>query len=186
MAAHARRYTTPFDDTGESLNTCSHPSVSCINPYELIRKYRCNSCGELTMCACEEDFARQYLPHQLSHGTELHTRKEIPVTHGFRNDVCNACRGLPEEAHPKAPLYGRTSKIVRYYWREIAVRAIPKFSKWAKTQGYSVWLKALVKHQDVYDTIEREVVEEIKELYQHCPNMPILRSHRKKFSPSMK
>jgi hypothetical protein len=131
------------------------------------------------MCACEEDFAGQYLPHQLSHGTELHTRKEVPVTHGFRNDVCNACRGLPEEAHPKAPLYGRTSKIVRYYWREIAVRAVPKFSKWAKTQGYSVWLKALVKHQDVYDTIEREVVEEIKELYPHSPKYAYLEESQK-------
>ncbi len=121
------------------------------------------------MCACEEDFARQYLPHQSSHGTELHTRKEIPVTLGFQKDVCNACRGLPEEAYPKAPLYGRTSKIVRYYWREIEFRAIPKFSKWAKTQGYSDWLEALVKHQNVYDSVEREAVEEIKELHEHSP-----------------
>jgi len=121
------------------------------------------------MCVCEEDFACQYLPHQLSHGTELRTREEIPVTLGFQKDICDACRRLPEEAHPKAPLHGRTTKVVRYYWREIAFKTIRKFSEWARIQGDSDWLKALVKHQDVYDSVEREVVEEIKELHQHSP-----------------
>jgi hypothetical protein len=121
------------------------------------------------MCACEEDFARQYLPHQLSHGTELHTQKIIPVTIGFQKGICNTCRGLPEEAHPKAPLYGKTSKIFRYYWREIAFKTIPKFSKWAKEQGYSDWLKVLTQQKNVYDAIEREMVEELKEIHQYSP-----------------
>jgi len=121
------------------------------------------------MCACEEDFARQYLPHQLSHGTELHTQKVTPVTIGFQKGICNTYRGLPEEAHPKAPQFGRTSKIFRYYWREIAFKTIPRFSSWAKEQGYSDWLKALTQQKNVYDTIEREVVKEFKEIHQSSP-----------------
>ena len=121
------------------------------------------------MCACEEDFARQYLPHQLSNGTEIHTQKVIPVTIGFQKDICTTCRGLSEEAHPKAPQYGRTSKIFRYYWREIAFKTIPRFNKWAKEQGYSDWLKALTQQQNTYDKIEREVVEELKEIHQRSP-----------------
>lgn len=121
------------------------------------------------MCACEEGFARQYLPHQLSYGTKLHTQKVIPVTLGFQENICNTCRGVPEEAYPKSPIFSRTSKIFRYYWREISFNAIPKFSKWAKEQGYSDWLKALSQHQKTYDAIEREVVEEIKELHQLSP-----------------
>jgi len=121
------------------------------------------------MCTCEEDFARQYLPHQLSHGTELHTNKVIPVTIGFQKKICNACRGLPEEAYPKVQLYGRTSKIFRYYWREIAFLTIPKFGNWAKEHGFSDWLKALNQNKKVYDDIEREVVDEIKKLHQFSP-----------------
>ena len=121
------------------------------------------------MCECEEDFARLYFPHQLNYGTELHTQKQIPVTLGFQKDVCNTCRGLPEEAHPKAPLHGRTSKIVRYYWREITFKTIPKFDKWAREQGYSDWLKALRQQQNIYDAIEREVIDELKGAHQQSP-----------------
>jgi len=121
------------------------------------------------MCACEEDFARQYFPHQLTFGTELHTQQRIPVTLGFQKSICNACRGLPEEAYPKAALYGRTSKIVRYYWREITFKTIPKFDKWAREEGYSDWLKALPQQQNIYDAIEREIIGELKEAHQLSP-----------------
>src|ERR1051326_9297009 len=90
---------------------CPHSSVVCINPYELIRKYKCNLCDAVMMCACEEQFARRFLPHQLDHGTDPQTKDEISVTVGFQKNVCNKCRGLPEEAHPMAQIYGRTSKI---------------------------------------------------------------------------
>lgn len=154
---------------GEPMNTCNHPSVKCINPYELIRKYICDSCNEVMMCACEEEFASQYLSHQLSYGTELHTNKNIPVTLGFVKNTCNTCRGLPEEVYPKAQLYGKTSKIYRYYWREIAFKTIPKFDKWAKEQKYINWLEALIPQQKTYNAIEREVVDEFKELHKLSP-----------------
>lgn len=67
------------------------------------------------MCACEEEFGLKHLSHQLDFGKELETQQRVPVTIGFQAGVCRSCRGLPEEARPKAPQLGRTSKIKRYY-----------------------------------------------------------------------
>jgi hypothetical protein len=58
------------------------------------------------MCACEKEFARRFLLHQLSLGTELKMQRGIPVTIGFQERICNTCRGFPEEPHPKAELDG--------------------------------------------------------------------------------
>jgi hypothetical protein len=66
-------------------------------------------------------------------------------------------------------MYGRTSKIVRYYWREIAFETIRRFGEWTESQGYSDWLTALEKHQEKYNSIEREVIGEIKELHRRSP-----------------
>lgn len=71
------------------------------------------------MCACEEDIGRAVLPHQLDRGTVYQTRDEVPVTLGFQPGICNGCRGIPEDATPMASIPGRTSKISRYYWREL-------------------------------------------------------------------
>ena len=154
---------------GKLLGTCSHSNVFCINPYELIRKYRCDSCGEIMMCACEQEFAHQFLPHQLSFGYELDTRRKIQVTLGFQKGICNTCRGIPEKAHHKAPLYGRTSKIVRYYWREIHFETIRRFAEWAKSQGYADWLKARFENNEKYSCIEKDVVSAILVLHERTP-----------------
>ena len=151
------------------MSTCSHDAVTCINPYELVRKYRCNSCGEVMMCLCEESFAITYLPHQLQFATELDTQKTIPVTLGFQEKICNKCRGIPEESYPKAPTYGRTSKIARYYWREIAFLVIPEFAVWAQNQGFDKWTTALLKHQDIYKDFEHKAIEEIKKVHSTQP-----------------
>ena len=154
---------------GKLLSDCSHYNVFCINPYELIRKYRCNSCGEIMMCACEQEFAQRFLPHQLSFGNELDTRRKIQVTLGFQKGICNTCRGIPEEAHPKAPLYGRTSKIVRYYWREIHFETIRRFAECTKSQGYTDWLKAHHENKEKYDHIKKDVISEFKILHAQSP-----------------
>lgn len=151
------------------MSNCIHTNVSCVNPYEFIRKYRCDSCGEVMMCACEESFGRQFLPHQLDSGRELNTQREISVTLGFQKNICNSCRGIPEETHPMAPIYGRTSKLVRYYWREIYFEKTRRFDKWAKDKGYTDLSKARKDNNEKYDLIEREVIEEIKELHKKSP-----------------
>lgn len=153
----------------KTMSVCNHSNVTCINHYEFIRKYRCNDCGEIMMCSCDEIFGRRFLPHQLNTAKEPNTQRRIPVTLGFQEYICNACRGLPEEAHPKTPHYGSTSKIVRYYWREIYFEKTTRFNDWAEQQGYTKEYIAKQEHPDVYKSIEREVIEEFKALHETRP-----------------
>ncbi len=87
------------------------------------------------MCACDERLGRKYLPHQLGSGRELETQLPVPLTHGFQPKICHECRGLPPEAHPVSESHGRTSKIRRYYWRELAFRKMELFGEWAAGRG---------------------------------------------------
>ena len=152
------------------MHNCSHSEVICLNGYELVRKYRCRSCGGVMMCKCEEDFGRRYLAHQIQRASvEGGGSERIPVTLGFVEGVCNACRGEPEQAYPKSERPGRTSKIKRYYWREIEFRVIPRFAAWCEANGQPDWLAALEKNRDLQDEFEREAVEEIKQLHQERP-----------------
>jgi hypothetical protein len=102
------------------MKTCSHSAVDCLNPYDYIRKYRCRACKGVMLCACDREIGERFLPHQLKEGTDMENRKTFAVTHGFQPAICNECRGLPLMNKPVAAIYGRTSKIERYYWREIA------------------------------------------------------------------
>ncbi len=152
------------------MHNCSHSEVQCLNGYELVRKYRCRSCGGVMMCKCEEDFARRYLPHQIQRASvEGGGFQRIPVTLGFVEGVCNSCRGKPEQAYPKSERPGRTSKIKRYYWREIEFRVIPRFAEWCESNGQPDWLAALKNNRDVHGEFEREAVEEVKKLQQERP-----------------
>ncbi len=151
------------------LCKCIHKEVECLNHYEIIRKYRCHDCGEIMMCACEENFARKYLPHQISTGTVLETQERVPVTLGFQVTICNTCKGIPEEAHPKAEIYGLSSKILRYYWREIQIQTIERFGNWALSQNYDDWLIASAENRDKYNEIEKNVIQEIKAVYAQNP-----------------
>lgn len=140
-----------------------------MDPYEYIRKYRCNDCGNVMMCDCDEDFARKYLPHQIRETTEFKNKRRVPVTIGFQKNICDKCRGLPEKAYPMAEIYGRGSKVQRYYWREIAFETIKRFENWSQKEGYSDWLEAMLAHKDVHKGTERKVVKEINELHKKAP-----------------
>jgi hypothetical protein len=85
------------------------------------------------MCACDERIGRAHLPHQLDRGVVLETQERVPVTAGFHAKVCRECRELPPEAHPVSSIPGRTSKIKRYYWRELAFREMELFDVWKQT-----------------------------------------------------
>ncbi len=149
--------------------TCNHAKVDCINPYEIIRKYRCAACGGVMMCSCEEEFAREYLPHQISEGRDLQTRERVPVTLGFQPLVCNTCRGLPEKACPKKPMHGSTSKVVRYYWREIQKTTIERFAQWVKQHGDTDWVRARATYRDQYKELRRQAIAEAKQLHSRSP-----------------
>lgn len=99
----------------------------------------------------------------------MHTKREVPVTLGFQQNICNSCRGIPEESHPKSPRAGRTSKIGRYYWREIAFETTKRFADWAEKQGYPDQISGLIANKDQYRSIEREVIEDIKKVHQESP-----------------
>jgi hypothetical protein len=121
------------------------------------------------MCACEEEFARRFYSHQIKSTCDIDTQERIPVTLSFQKGICNTCRGIPEEPHPKAETYGMSSKIYRYYWREILMETTRRFGDWVEEQGYGDWLKARGEHEDKYDSIEKEVIEEIKALHLNSP-----------------
>jgi len=122
------------------------------------------------MCACEEKFGRRFLAHQLRHGTVLQTREEVPVTLGFEPAVCRECRGLTPEATPKSPMYGQTSKIRRYYWRELWFQTRERIGDWADAEGLSDReLATNTKAIEAKKRIEAEVLEELKRAHAISP-----------------
>ncbi len=149
----------------EKAPSCDHADRTCLNQHELIRKYRCNDCGAVMMCACDEAFGRRFLAHQLNEGCELETQERITVTHGFQPAICSECRGLRADPAPAAAIPGRTSKIKRYYWRDLF---------FAERSAQADWD---VEHPDASDDerrsahekIERTVLEDIKALHVSAP-----------------
>jgi hypothetical protein len=113
---------------------CPHTRTECLNEHELIRKYRCLDCGAVMMCACDKQIGRSHLSHQLHQGTVLETQERVPVTAGFQPSICRECRGLAPAAHPASSIPGRTTKIKRYYWRELAFREMELFETWKRTE----------------------------------------------------
>lgn len=148
---------------------CNHINIVCLNQFEYIRKYLCLDCNNIMMCECDREFAIRYLPHQLDTATDYETKLSRHVTLGFQPNICNECRNLSVIAAPKAEIYGATTKIKRYYWREIAFKTIPLFANWAIHNGYTDWLAALKIHQDKYKEFEKEAVASIREMHEIDP-----------------
>lgn len=148
-----------------ALSACVHPSVACLNQHELIRKYRCSDCGGIMMCACDEAFGRRFLSHQLGHGRELETAVEVPVTLGFQQGICNPCRGLPAMAAPAAEGYGRTSKIKRYYWRELFFAERVRQADWSDAHPDA----GDDERAAAFKQIEADVLEEVKAEHRRAP-----------------
>ena len=151
------------------MSACSHQEVRCLNQFELIRKYRCAGCGVVMMCMCDERIGRQSLPHQLSEGTEHETRRRYAVTGGFVANVCDACRGLEIQPHPVASIHGRTSKIKRYYWRELAFREMDLFAAWATGRGLSPMDAAGPDAAEAHKRFRQQALAEIKALHRDRP-----------------
>lgn len=101
-----------------SKMNCAHQHVTCLNPFETIRKYRCAECDAVFICSCNQEWALMFLPHQTRSGSEFGTRLRVPVT-GFVPALCSDCRSEPPQRYPLAAIYGRKGKVERFYWREI-------------------------------------------------------------------
>lgn len=144
---------------------CDHRKVACLNQHEFIRKYRCVDCSAVMMCACDESFGRRFLAHQLSEGCELDTQERVPVSHGFQPSLCNGCRGLPLVPVPGAAIQGRTSKIRRFYWRELFFRETEAFADWESANPDALLDEAKAARK----LIEGEVLDAIKALHAAAP-----------------
>ena len=116
---------------------CRHENVYCLNHYDTFRKYLCFDCGKVWMCECEKELALQFLPQQVRYGTEYGTHLRYPVS-GFIQNICAACRGQKEEAHPRAAIYRQKGKIERYYWREIYKTYLEKVRDWLVERNVQV------------------------------------------------
>lgn len=144
---------------------CAHVSVACLNEHEFIRKYRCVDCGGVMMCACDEAFGRRFLAHQLDAGVEIETQERVPVTFGFQPRVCNACRDLPLVAAPSAAIPGRTSKIRRFYWRELYFLRTERLGDW-RDQNPDASEEAV---DAARKRIENAALDEVKALHGDTP-----------------
>ena len=149
------------------MSACIHSSVRCLNGYELIRKYRCEDCGAVMMCACNEEIGKKHLPHQIKSARELETQRSVPVTDGFVAGVCDECRGLPITPYPRAAIHGQTSKLRRYYWREIHLEEMKRLGVWREQHGnpdkHAPGTIAMSKQ------LEKEVIEDFKRLHAIAP-----------------
>ena len=147
------------------MSTCTHPDRRCLNQHELVRKYACPDCFEVMMCACDQEVGERCLSHQLGYATESTTQDRIRVTSGFQQGICSECRGLPADVAPAAAIHGRTSKIKRYYWREIMFRQLVLLQNWYDAGG--------PEHGPEFDTaferFGREALEDIKQLHAATP-----------------
>jgi len=119
------------------------------------------------MCACDESVGRKFLALQLEFGVELDTKRQVPVTAGFQPKVCEECRGLPLTPHPKSASPGRTSKIARYYWRELALETLKRFDVWSQIRGPCNRTPA--EDTEIKSKIRRDVLEELKSLHETAP-----------------
>jgi len=148
---------------------CAHDNVDCLNEFEIIRKDRCKTCGEVMMCACEEHFGHRFLPHQLKDGRDAQTSDRVSVTLGFQAAICRECRGLPTEANPMAAIYGRTSKIKRYYWRELLKRELEIFGEWALEKGCNPFVASDSEAKSARNQASMQALKQIKQLHELSP-----------------
>lgn len=151
-----------------AMNNCKHQKVKLIQPYELIRKYLCESCGEVMMCECDKVIGTRFLSHQITKTVNPYSLDDMPVTIGFQKSICNTCRGLKEKSFPKKAMYGRTSNIHRYYWREICFKTILLFSEKYNFPDNMVVTEMAIHKRDS-DEIEKEAVKIISEIHKRSP-----------------
>nr|VFJ59970.1 MAG: VRR-NUC domain-containing protein [Candidatus Kentron sp. FW] len=147
------------------MEKCAHINLRCINEYELVRKYRCDDCGAVMMCACDEEIGTKFLSHQLASGTALESQKHIPVSAGFVACVCAECRGLPIEPHPVAAIPGRTSKIKRYYWRELAFREMKLYEQYGGKPDHYIFEMDDTSENSIIGKAKNQALKDIKRLH---------------------
>ena len=121
------------------------------------------------MCTCEQAFGTRFLPHQLSESRDAGTHARVPVTLGFQPNVCRECRGLPIDAFPVAEIYGRGSKIKRYYWRELLQRELELYGEWAIAHDANPVFPTDEAAKIARKQAAEQALDEIKQLHETAP-----------------
>ncbi|MCP4345285.1 MAG: hypothetical protein GY795_07135, partial [Desulfobacterales bacterium] len=111
----------------------------------------------------------RFLPHQLKTGCILETQERIPVTIGFQDNICPECRGEKPIHAPKASMPGYTSKVSRYYWREIALETTKRFHELNPGVDPDNFEHSEFSFPEQRKRIEKEVIAEIKESHLISP-----------------
>jgi hypothetical protein len=143
---------------------CLHHNVTCLNQYETIRKYRCVDCDGVFMCACEQEWALTFLPHQTRAGLEAGTGLRLVVL-DFAPDLCSECRGETPQCFPVAAIYGRKGKIERFYWREIRRDTYLAMLAYLKERGETV--TNVFDFQKRFPGVEEELGRAAKRAWQN-------------------
>ena len=120
------------------------------------------------MCDCDKEIGTRFLSHQISQAKDLKSQSRVDVTKGFQKGICNECRGIELEAFPRAEIYGRSSKIYRYYWREISFETMKRFASVVNCTDSDV-VTEMAMNQKVYNQIEKEVAKDINKLHKEYP-----------------
>src|SRR6202008_4173661 len=107
-------------------------------------------------------------------GFDSGQHEDVPVTIGFWPDVCRECRGLPPEPHPVAEIFGRTTKLRRYYWRELFKRELELFAEWAISNGKDILFAKGPDAEAARKAAASTSVKEITELHQTSPKFTFL------------
>lgn len=121
------------------------------------------------MCSCDENHGETFLPHQLDEGCWYETRERVPVTGGFQEKICPECRGEKAVAAPKAQMHGATTKIVRYYWREIFFATTERFYQAHPEIDPNDPTVDQFSFPEECAQIRKEVIEEIKQQHKIKP-----------------
>lgn len=151
------------------MNNCAHENVTCLNQHDLIRKYHCKNCDEVMMCSCDQVHGERFLPHQLNMGSWEGSKERVPVTIGFQEKICPVCRGLKAVPAPKAPMPGATTKILRYYWREIFFETRRRFYDAHPNLDPLDHNAPELNFPEERRVIEKQVISEIKEQHKINP-----------------
>ena len=88
---------------------------------------------------------------------------------GFQKKVCSECLGDKPVSAPKVSMLGSTSKIVRYYWREIAFETTKRFYQKFSNLDPKNCEDCEFSYPEERRRIEKEVIRDIKKLHAESP-----------------
>jgi len=152
--------------------SCAHEQVACVNPHDLIRRYRCIACRSVMLCACEEEFGRAYFPKEELRLTQTEEGEIVPVTDGYLPDMCNTCRGLPDQPAPRGDRRN-TSNVRRHYWREVERETVRQFAALAREQGDPDWQALRWEQPETYKAIEKSVAADVARQHKESPKYDV-------------